>query len=71
MITFNKLILLLKERNMSIYDFKKNKIIGTATIDKIRSNTGNVDTRSINSICSYLKCQPGDIMEYIEDDTST
>lgn len=69
MIVYNKLIHLLKERNISIYDFKKHKVIGTATIDKIRSNTGNIDTRSINSICAYLNCQPGDILEYVPDET--
>ena len=59
---------MLSDRNISIYEFKKYKVVGTATIDKLRNNTGNIDTRSINSICAYLHCQPGDIMEYIPDD---
>ena len=67
MISFKKLLNLLSDRNISIYRLKSEKIIGTATIDKIRNNTGNIDTRSINSICEYLKIQPGDIMEWIPD----
>lgn len=69
-IVYNKLLDLLRERKISIYQLKANKIIGTATIDKIRKNCGNLDTRSINSICKYLNCQPGDIMEYVEEDNN-
>ena len=68
MISDNKLLTLWSDRNISIYDFKKYKVVGTATIDKLRHNTGNIDTRSINSICKYLQCQPGDIMEYVPDE---
>lgn len=68
MISYNKLLTMLSDRNISIYEFKKYKVVGTATIDKLRNNTGNIDTRSINSICAYLHCQPGDILEYIPDD---
>ena len=70
MISFKKLLNLLSDRNISIYRLKSEKIIGTATIDKIRNNTGNIDTRSINSICEYLKIQPGDIMEWIPDNNN-
>lgn len=65
-ITFNKLLTLLNERNISLYHLKRDKVIGTATIDKIRKGEGNIDTRSIDSICDYLDCQPGDIMEFIK-----
>ena len=65
-ISFNKLLQMLVDRNISIYHLKRDKIIGTATIDKLRKGEGNIDTRSINSFCAYLHCQPGDIMEYIE-----
>lgn len=66
-IVFNKLLALLEERGISIYRLKTDKVIGTATIDKIRKNEGNLDTRSIAAICEYLNCQPGDIMEYRKD----
>lgn len=63
-ITYRKLMTLLEERNMSLYRLKADKVIGTATLDKIRKGEGHIDTRSIAAICEYLKCQPGDIMEY-------
>ena len=67
-IVFDKLFALLAERQISIYHLKRDKVIGTATIDKLRKREGNIDTRSINSICKYLHCQPGDIMEYVDDE---
>lgn len=69
-ISFSKLLFLLGERGISLYHLKRDKIIGTATLDKIRKNEGHIDTRSIESLCRYLGCQPGDIMEYVEDEES-
>lgn len=67
-ITYNKLLKMLEDRGVSIYKLKTDKVIGTATIDKIRKGEGHIDTRSIESLCRYLKCQPGDIIEYVEDE---
>lgn len=66
-ISYNKLSVLLADKGISIYKLKTDKVIGTATIDKIRKNEGHIDTRTIESLCKYLKCQPGDLMEYIEE----
>lgn len=79
-ISFDRLKNLLIQRGISIYKLKSDKVIGTATIDKLRSNElmgkrvnpdeprHNIDTASIDAICKYLKCQPEDIMEYIPDE---
>lgn len=66
-IIYKKLFTLLEERNISLYRLKADKVIGTATLDKIRKGEGHIDTRSIAAICGYLDCQPGDMMEYIPD----
>ena len=63
-ITYKKLFALLEDRGLSLYRLKTDKVIGTATLDKIRKGEGHIDTRSIAAICEYLRCQPGDIMEY-------
>jgi len=65
-ITYTKLFALLKNQGMSLYKLKSDKVVGTATLDKIRKGEGHIDTRSIESLCKYLNCQPGDIMEYVE-----
>ena len=58
-IVYTKFLEMLKERNISIYQLKTDKVIGTATIDKLEKNEGHIDTRSIDRICRYLNCQPG------------
>lgn len=63
-ITYKKLFALLEARGMSLYKLKSDKVVGTATLDKIRKGEGHIDTRSIAAICEYLGVQPGDIMEY-------
>lgn len=71
-IRFDKLLVLLQSRKTSIYKLKTDKIIGTATIDKLRKGEGHIDTRTIDSLCEYLHCQPGDIMEHIpSEETDT
>ena len=66
-IVYNKLFCLLKEKNRTMYDLRKDRIVGTATLEKMRKGVGHVDTRSIESLCEYLDCQPGDLMEYVKD----
>jgi DNA-binding Xre family transcriptional regulator len=66
-IRYDKLFALLKERNITKYQLRKEQIIGTETLEKMRKNKGNIDTRSIEKLCKYLNIQPGDIMEFIPD----
>ena len=67
-IVYNKFFALLKERDKTMYDLRKDKVVGVATIEKMRKNEGNVDTRSIDKLCDYLDCQPGDIMEFVREE---
>jgi len=67
-IKYDKLFDLLKERKLSMYTLRRDKVIGTETLEKMRKGIGHVDTRSIQSLCRYLSCQPGDIMEYMEEE---
>lgn len=43
------------------YDYKNPK---TGTIDK-KTREISIDTKSIESLCTWLQCQPNDIMEVI------
>jgi putative transcriptional regulator len=63
-IVYGKFFALLEAKGKTMYDLRKNKIIGTATLEKMRTGVGHIDTRSIERLCEYLSCQPGDIMEY-------
>lgn len=67
-INYDKLLCMFEERGITSYTItKKQKIIGQSTWKKIHEN-GHIDTRTIEALCKYLNCQPGDIMEYVPDD---
>ena len=56
----------LKEKGFSSYKIRKDKLIGESQLQKIR--TGEIASKdTLNKICKLLNCQPGDILEYIED----
>ena len=54
------------QKNVKKFDLRKEGVNATI-LDKALNGSGNVDTRTINKICKLLHCQPGDIMEYVEE----
>lgn len=67
MISFDALREYMNGRGMSIYALTRQKVIGGATLDKIRENSQGVTVDTINKICNYLGCGPEDIMRYTPD----
>ena len=71
MISYEKLVKKLKENNISQYKLKQEKILGSATITKIFKNDGingeSIDITVVDKMCKLLNCQPGDILECVED----
>lgn len=57
----------LKAAGYSTYRLRKDKLLGEATMQKIR-RAEPVSWENIGTICALLHCQPGDIMEYVEDE---
>lgn len=55
----------LKAEGYTTYRLRKEKILGEATIQKLRKGV-LVSWENISTICRLLNCQPGDIVEYIE-----
>ena len=49
--------------NMAI---RYEKLIGQATLQQLRHGE-IVSWATINTICRLLQCQPGDIVEYVEE----
>ena len=70
-ISMNKLNLLLENRGLKKFDLRKAGF-NPNIVDKVLSGTLNkqkrVDSETINRLCAFLNCQPGDIMEYIPDE---
>lgn len=56
----------LKDLGYSTYKLRKEKLLGEATIQKLRENR-MIGIESIDAICQMLKCQPGDIIEYTDE----
>lgn len=55
----------LKAAGYSSYRLRKERIIGEAMLQKIRDGVlPSWDT--LDKICTILKCQPGDIIQYLE-----
>lgn len=65
---YDKLFSLLKERGITTYKIRKDNLISQAALTKMKSGEGNIDTRTLERLCSFLKCQPGDIMEFVDDE---
>ena len=66
-ISYTTLLQLFEEKGITSYTVKKDEVIGQASYKKIKEG-GHIDTRTIESLCAYLHCQPGDLMEYVPDD---
>ena len=69
-IKYDKLLALLKEQGYTTYTIRKDNIMSQSAWQKIRTGTGDIDTRTIKKLCQILDCQPGDIMEYVREDDS-
>jgi len=56
----------LKEKGYSTYKIRKDKLFSESTVQKFRNNE-TVSLENIATLCQLLECQPGDIMEYVEE----
>ncbi len=60
----------LKAAGYSTYRIRKEKLFGEATLQKFRQRE-LVSWENVSMLCKLLSCQPGDIMEYVEDNENT
>jgi len=65
-IHYDRLFALIKERGRTEYYLRQNGI-SPSILDKLKHKTGGLDARTIDKLCKLLSCQPGDIMEYVDD----
>lgn len=63
---YKGLFKLMEENNIKKYDLRKLGI-HSAVVNRLVKNE-NVNTSTIQQLCKLLNCQPGDIMEYIQDE---
>ena len=67
-IRFDKMVALMRAKGVTTYRIRQDKLLSQKVYQKLRTGSGDVDTRTINKLCKLLDCQPGDIMEYVPDD---
>lgn len=56
----------LKNKGYTTYRLQQDKLLANSTIQKLRDG-GQLSWSNIETICKLLECQPGDIIEYLED----
>lgn len=57
----------LKKCGFTTYSLTKEHGMSPATIQKLRNKTTDINAATINRLCGLLHCQPGDLLEYVED----
>ena len=66
MIVFDKLWITIKERGFSTYKLREQCGIDSKTIRRLKANE-NIETKTLDKICSALGCRIEDIMEFVAD----
>ena len=67
MIVYKDIIEKLRNAGYNTNRLRKEKLLSESVIQAIRERKP-ITTTTINSICLMLNCQPGDIIEYVEDE---
>lgn len=63
---------MMAKRKMKLQDLAREIGITQANLSILKTNKARaIRFSTLEDICRVLKCQPGDILEYVEDDTST
>lgn len=47
---------------------RQEKIMGESMIQKLRTGNTSINLASLEPICNILHCQPGDLVEWVEDE---
>lgn len=57
----------LKDAGYNSSRIRSEKLMGQSTLQQLRKKK-LVSWANINRICTMLNCQPGDILEYVQDE---
>ncbi len=59
----------LKDKGYTSYRIRNEKLIGERQVQQIREGE-IVSNACLAKLCQLLNCQPGDIMEYVEEESN-
>ncbi|MBQ2757516.1 MAG: helix-turn-helix transcriptional regulator [Clostridia bacterium] len=66
MIVFDKLFHLMQQKGVTTYWLREKCGIDSKTVRRLKAND-NMETKTLNKLCTVLDCRVEDIMEYIPD----
>ncbi len=66
MIVFEKLWITMKQKGFTTYKLREQCGIDSKTVRRLKANE-NIETKTIDKLCSALNCRIEDIMEYIPE----
>lgn len=66
MIRFDRLWQMMEQRCVTTYQLREQCGIDSKTVRRLRANE-NMETKTLNKLCTVLQCSIEDIMEYIPD----
>ncbi len=66
-IIFDKLWDVMREKGVSTYQLREKCSIDSKTVRRLRAND-NMETKTLNKLCSALDCRLEDIAEYVPDE---
>jgi len=58
----------LKEKGITTYKIRQEKIMSESTVQKLRAGEG-ISWENLETLCRLLECQPGDLVEFVKDDS--
>ena len=66
MIAYDKLWETMKKKGITTYALREKGGIDSKTVRRLKANE-NMETKTLNKLCSVLDCRLEDIAEYIKD----
>jgi DNA-binding Xre family transcriptional regulator len=66
MIIFDKLWITMKEKGISTYTLREKCGIDSKTVRRLKAND-NIETKTLDKLCSALDCRLEDIAEYVKN----
>ena len=66
MISFERLWKTMKEKGISTYVLREKCGIDSKTVRRLKANE-NVETKTLDKLCSVLDCKIEDIIEYVKE----
>ena len=57
-----------KDKGLSSYKLRQEKILSESTLQKLRKRQA-VSWENLETLCMLLECQPSDLIEYVKEET--